>query len=137
MKKRTVVLREVVPSYVPKEGEIFRVTFDDGDVGYRNAGGSDIHVYETELDLMIVCWVDRLRDMVKTLDDDDDDHIEFRLNLDTLLRAFKREMNEVLSAVYATVGEIKCHLVGVNVAPWREARVVGIEFVPVEEGGAA
>lgn len=132
MTERTVVSEGIVPSYVPRESEITRVEFDNGDVVYRNVSGYDINVYETELDIVIGCWVDRLRTMVRLLEEDE--HVvATRINLDTLLQAFEREMDELLDAVYSTVGLIHCHRVGLNIAPWRQGRVVGAELEPVED----
>lgn len=137
MKKSTVVLKEVVPSYVPKEIEITRVTFDDDDVAYLHPSGNQLNVVDLDMNFIIGCWVDQFRCMVHLMDDDNDDHVEYRTNLDGMLQAFAREMDEIFEAVYSNIGTIKCHQVGYREIGCRDRRVVGAELIPVQEGSAA
>ena len=131
MIKRSVLSREPVPNYIPKESEIHRVVHEDGDADYICSNGHRMHVYENDLDAVVSLWIDQLKSMVKLLDDDD--YLKFGQNFTTLLNAFGWHMDEVMEAVAQEVGWIQCYQVGANAMNWREGRIVGIEFEPAEK----
>ena len=134
MSERNIIFRNPVPNYIPRSSEIHRVIFEDGEEAYYTPpGGANNHshkinVISTELEALVSNWIAQLRCMVKQLDGDD--YIGFGQNFETVLKAFDREMDEALNAVYQNIGGIKIHQVGINVATWREGRVVGVEFEP-------
>ena len=134
MSERTVVSRNPIPSYIPKESEIQHVVFEAGEEAYHNRPSGPknynykINVNATELEVLVSDWISQLRCMVKLLDADD--YINFGENFDTVLKAFDQEMDEALNAVYENIGWIYIHQVGITRSSWREGRVVGAELKP-------
>jgi len=139
MSERTIVSRESVPNYIPKESEIQHVVFEDGEQAYHNRPrgtknySSRIEVNSIELEVLVSNWISKLEDMVQLMSDDDEFYIEYGQHIETSLRAFDREMDEVLHAVYENIGWIHVHQVGMNKASWRVGRVVGAHLQTVDE----
>lgn len=133
MNQPTVLSKTPVPNYTTEEPEFVRLRLDDGYNVYQNAYGHPVHVAEMELEILVKGWIGQIRAMIGMLEEDA--YMAFGQNVETLLNAFERHMDEVFEAVYREIGQIICHEVASTPMDYRQGRVVGLELKREAKGG--
>lgn len=128
MTEHAVLSRKPVPCNSLRAPDVFSVVMEDGSTAYYNPRDGYFDVDSYNLGFLIVRWIDRLRAMVRLLYDPD--HAEFCDNMEILLDAFDKNVDEAVYTIMNDIGLITCHLAGDKTGCRLRGRVVGVEFEP-------
>lgn len=126
---------QTLPSYLPDDHELVKVTQDDGKIVFKHPVGSEIETDNIDLYSFIHQWIGKCRVLVDLLNDED--YSDFGCILELILQNAEHELEEVFSFVDASIGHIRIDTVTRGSFPYRTGRVVALSLREPKEGGVS
>lgn len=127
-KKEGMASVEGIKPIFPNDYKIMRRIDEEGIITYQHPTGAQIETYNETLDSIISLGMERFKNLIEMLDDDD--LSRFGYLFETLIENLEDQLYEIFTFMDKTIGEVTCTRITKGDCVYRHDRCVGVSITP-------